>query len=535
MAEATTESLPTVGARIDSLSFGELRTAARDWYDQAAYWKSQFERAKERENEKDQKIEALEAEIRLWKQKIFGKKGEGKKSPDKIEGEILPENKNKKKNKKGHQPGKAGHKRREYNLEIIDEKKELTEDQTICTICGAAAVHKGLTHEAEIVEIEVKGYKRRVKRPQYHKTCSCPGTSAIISAPAPDRLIKNNNLGVSIWTYLLLMKFNFHTPLTRALSHLALYNIAIPVGTVTDGFRRIQPMFDPILESIKSTSLQDNHWHADETRWSVFISIEGKAGHRWYLWAYRSECGVYFQLKPSRGTEVPLEFFPEDIIGILSVDRYSAYKCLIKSRVGLILAFCWAHVRRDFIDAFKRWPKLEEWTVAWIHEIQELYHLDDLRRKEELETKAWVEADILLRKQVEVMKVKMDNELSSKSLHSESKKVLSSLSNHWEGLTVFLDHPHVPLDNNTAEQTVRGPGIGRNNYFGSGSEWSAQLASSMFSIFATLRLHKINPDEWLSSYLKACAAAGGKAPADISPFTPWAKNNNDKISLQSSA
>ena len=535
MEEATTEFLPTVGEKIDALSFGELRKAARDWYDQVAYWKSQHERAKEREILKDQKIEALEAELRLWKQKFFGKKGESKKSPSKIEEGLLPENKEKKKNKKGHQLGKSGHKRREYDLEIIDEKKELAEEQLRCPICDEIAVHKGLTHEAGIVEIEVKGYKRRITRPQYHKTCNCPTTPAIVSAPAPDRLIKNNNLGVSVWVYLLLMKFNFYTPLARVLKHLALYNTAIPVGTVTDGFRRIQPMFDPIIESIKSASLQDNHWHADETRWSVFVSIEGKSGHRWYLWAYRSKNGIYFQLEPSRGTEVPLEFFPEDIIGILSVDRYSAYKCLIKSRVGLILAFCWAHVRRDFIDAFKRWPQLEEWTIAWIQEIQELYHLDGLRRKEELETKAWVEADGQIRKQVESMKVKMDNELSIKSLHSESKKVLASLSNHWEGLTVFLDHPHVPLDNNKAEQTVRGPTIGRNNYFGSGSEWSAELASSMFSIFATLRLHKINPDEWLSSYLKACAAAGGQAPADISPFTPWANGHKNKTSIQSSA
>ncbi|KRP35457.1 MAG: hypothetical protein ABS34_10980 [Opitutaceae bacterium BACL24 MAG-120322-bin51] len=240
-------------------------------------------------------------------------------------------------------------------------------------------------------------------------------------------------------------------------------------------------------------------------------------------------------MEPSRGTEVPLEFFPIDIIGILSVDRYSAYKCLIKTIKGLILAFCWAHVRRDFLDAFKRWPKLEQWTVAWILEIRELYRLDALRRKIEIESENWVEADTQIRKHIDVMKEKMDDELAMESLHPESKKVLTSLSNHWEGLTVFLDHPHVPLDNNRAEQTVRDPSIGRNNYHGSGSCWSAKLASYLFSIFATLRLHKINPDEWLNSYLKACAAAGGKPPEDISPFTPWVIRHQDKISIESSA
>ena len=43
----------------------------------------------------------------------------------------------------------------------------------------------------------------------------------------------------------------------------------------------------------------------------------------------------------------------------------------------------------------------------------------------------------------------------------------------------------------------------------------------MFSIVATLRHWKINPRRWLTWYLEACAAAGGRAPEDIQPFLPW--------------
>ena len=58
--------------------------------------------------------------------------------------------------------------------------------------------------------------------------------------------------------------------------------------------------------------------------------------------------------------------------------------------------------------------------------------------------------------------------------HSEE---LTSLDQHWPGLTVFVDHPEVPLDNNTAERCQRGPVLGRKNYDGSGSLWSGRLAS----------------------------------------------------------
>jgi hypothetical protein len=39
---------------------------------------------------------------------------------------------------------------------------------------------------------------------------------------------------------------------------------------------------------------------------------------------------------------------------VLLVDRYSAYKAMIWVKDGvLVLAFCWAHVRRDFIRVGK--------------------------------------------------------------------------------------------------------------------------------------------------------------------------------------
>jgi len=37
--------------------------------------------------------------------------------------------------------------------------------------------------------------------------------------------------------------------------------------------------------------------------------------------------------------------------------------------------------------------------------------------------------------------------LADPDLHQIQKKVLSSLSNHWAGLTVFLDHPQTPMAN----------------------------------------------------------------------------------------
>ena len=87
-------------------------------------------------------------------------------------------------------------------------------------------------------------------------------------------------------------------------------------------------------------------------------------------------------------------------------------------------------------------------------------------------------------------------------------------------MTVFVDRPEVPPDNDTAERALRGPVVGRKNYRGSGAVWSGELAAMPFSIFQTSCLWDVNPRAWLRAYLEGCAR-GGEAPADVSEYLPW--------------
>src|SRR4029077_3250153 len=111
--------------------------------------------------------------------------------------------------------------------------------------------------------------------------------------------------------------------------------------------------------------------------------------------------------------------------------------------------------------------------------------------------------------------------LQEPTLHLAKQKVLSSLHTHWEGLTVFVGRPEVAMDNNMAERSLRNPVVGRKNYYGSGSVWSAHLAARMFSVVQTVLLRGLNPHHCLYTFLQACAENGGKCPTDLSSFLPW--------------
>jgi transposase len=103
-----------------------------------------------------------------------------------------------------------------------------------------------------------------------------------------------------------------------------------------------------------------------------------------------------------------------------------------------------------------------------------------------------------------------------------ARKVLQSMKNHWAGLTVFVEQPWLALDNNTAERAIRPAVVGRKSFYGSGSQWSGQLAATMYSVLMTAKLWGLNARTWLSQYLHACADNGNRAPPDLSAFLPWA-------------
>lgn len=119
------------------------------------------------------------------------------------------------------------------------------------------------------------------------------------------------------------------------------------------------------------------------------------------------------------------------------------------------------------------------------------------------------------------MQTRCEADLQEPDLHLTKQKVLSSLHNHWEGLTVFLTRPEAAMDNNAAERRLRNPVVGRKNYYGSGSVWSAHLAAMMFSVIQTVLLWGLNPHHWLHAFLQACAENGGQSPTDLRSFLPW--------------
>ncbi|HRA43359.1 MAG TPA: transposase, partial [Gammaproteobacteria bacterium] len=110
-----------------------------------------------------------------------------------------------------------------------------------------------------------------------------------------------------------------------------------------------------VYNEIAEFNRQDEHfWNADETHWEVFAEQEGKSGNRWYLWVFAALKSVVFFIDPTRSKSVPKNHLGNSA-GVVVVDRYKAYFVLLGSG-KIVLMFCWAHVRRDFLTHAKKYP-----------------------------------------------------------------------------------------------------------------------------------------------------------------------------------
>ena len=249
-------------------------------------------RALQREAQLKVENERLQALLRLREQQLFGRKTETSAATAPAASDA-PHADSPPRRPRGQQRGGPSPKRRDYShLPAVVEDKVLPPDQCHCSRCGQPFADFPGTEDSTILEIDVRAHRRVIRRRRYRPTCSCGAHPGIVTAPPPDRLIPKSMLGISILVTVLLDKYLFYRPTYRLLADWRSHGLDLSLGTLTDGLKRMVPLLEPVYEALVKRS-------------------QGRTG------------GGPLQGVPSGRNKV---------------------------KSGLIvLAFCWARVRRDFL------------------------------------------------------------------------------------------------------------------------------------------------------------------------------------------
>ena len=429
---------------------------------------------------------------------------------------------------RGQQRGSPGHGRTPRPaLEEKEERQEPPEDARMCSCCGKPYVANG-EHSSSVIEIAVKAHIRRIVRPRYRRGCDCASSPLEVTAPPPARLFPRTPYGTSVWARILYERFACFRPLRQVAAWMTDQGLAIAPGTIAGSVRRFLPLFAPLAEAILAHQNEMAVRHGDETGWRIQALSETGRSRRAWLWISVGKDAVYYLIDPSRSAEAAMKLFGS-VKGtvFLVCDRYVAYTKMARELDGkVILCWCWIHQRRDFIECAAGQAKLRQWCEGWVERFASVCRLNKERLKHydpalECRTPAFDAAQDELKKAVEELFAQAEAELAGLPAKARQGKALRSLLKHREGLSVFVDNPQVPMDNNVAERELRGAVIGRRLSFGSDSEDGADLTATMYSVIGTLALNGIDVLRWLEAWLEACAKNGGRPPDDLSPWLPW--------------
>jgi transposase len=343
---------------------------------------------------------------------------------------------------------------------------------------------------------------------------------------------------------LLCEKFVLGRPAHRIVASLAHDGLDVAEGTLAGVFAACADLLAPLAEVITERNSAAGHLHVDETSWNVYASVEGKDSHRWWCWVFVGPDTTVFTIAPSRSTKVLREQLgidtddddrlPDVLPGgrrlLLSSDFYVVYQILGRLD-GVDNLWCWSHIRRYFIRAGDAHPELAIWTAGWIERIAALYVAHTALGAAEPGSPAHTWAGAQFSAALNTIDAQRTAQTRHPDLlHPAAAKVLATLDREWDGLARHREFPELALDNNTSERALRGPVVGRKNYYGSGSVVSAQLASRVFTITATATRAGLNPLAYLRAYLDECARAGGTAPTGpaLTRFLPWAVSTADR-------
>ena len=431
--------------------------------------------------------------------------------------------------RRGQQLGAPGHGRTARpDIEVVEESWHPSEDELTCSSCGKRYVANG-KRSSEMYEIKIKAHKRKINKSRHRRACDCESSPLYVTAPAPVRLFEHTQYGISVWALLTYERYrNLRTyrGIARSFSD---HGIKISAGTLADSAKRLLPLFEPLYDAILAHQNEDRLRHADETSWRIQSLREMGGSQRAWLWVSVSKDSVLYKIDRSRSSEVAKVLFVDSVDCVFLVcDRYGSYKKMVRDFLKelnkkVILCFCWAHMRRDFIKCAAGDEQLEQWREQWIKRIAEMYELNKQRCDHYVSgnTPKFERAQAKLKEACDAMFAKAESELSELAEDADEWKPLKSLINHRQGLSVFVEHPQVPMDNNIAESALRGPALARKISFGSDSLEGARTSAILYTVLGTLSKNGIDILSWLKGWLTACAEDGRSPPEDLSPWLPW--------------
>lgn len=340
-----------------------------------------------------------------------------------------------------------------------------------------------------------------------------------VRAPRPLEIVRRGMLAPSMIAHVLAQKYLMGLPFYRLEQQFAREGFALDRGTMCRYAEEIGAVLGFIVEAMRAEAIATAFCLSTDAT-GVSIQPEPlddgrhqpcRKGHFFVTLADRDH--VFFDYQAKHNSLAVWEMF-KGFKGYIQADAHVIYDALFRgippdgaeetaeeaakrgpppTEVG-----CWSHARRHMWEAAVcRYPL----GLEGMKRISALFDAD--RPLQDLPpAKRKLRRDQLLRPLVDDFFSWARDERSKLTSRSRIASALGYALNQEDALRRFLADGRLRLENNGAERALRSIAVGRKAWLFCGSDDHASAAGNLFSLVASCKLHRLDPEAYLADVIR---------------------------------
>jgi transposase len=352
------------------------------------------------------------------------------------------------------------------------------------------------------------GFSVLVKRVAKYEVSGKDGPT-VLGCETPKTLFPRGLLHSSVVAFILAQKFSLGVPHYRLEQHLGDQGIDLD--------RSIMCRYVEEAGGVLGATIVHAMWHDAITSASVISTDatsalvqpeKSKDGQRQackkgHFFTAVVDCDhVLFAYSEKHSQEFVKKLFG-GFTGYLQSDASNVYDILDRGPPNeddesVTLVGCWAHCRRYFFEAAICKHQI---GLQGLLRIRAVYAADDAFRKMP-PAKRKLMRDEHVRPLIDGFFEWVRATRSATPGRSLATKALGYAFNQEQELRRVLDDGRLPLDNTRSERSLRKIVVGRKNWMFYGSDTHAESAAAIFSLIASCRIHRIDPEQYLDEVLR---------------------------------
>ncbi len=421
------------------------------------------------------------------------------------------------------------------HLEHVKKVYHLVDAGRSCKTCDTELAVVG----EEFVRSELEFIPAQVRVIDYYRetlecrSCRKNDKPYMEKAEVPDPVILHSLASPSTLAWIMHQKFVNAIPLYRQEAEWQMLGVTLSRATMSNWLMvAARDWLIPVVNRLHQELLKEKYLHADETPIQVLQEEGRKNTTESYMWVYST--GQYgnhpirlFEYQPGRGGHYPKKFL-KGFTGYMHTDGYTGYDKVEK----IIRCYCWAHVRRKFVDALPKDVQSPEVTLAaqGIQFCNQLFEMEkvfrDLSQEERYKER--------LAKQMPMLEAFWAWAESSRQATPPKGKTSEALLyavKHKEGLMNYLKDGNCSISNNLAENSIRPFTIGRKNWLFSGSPKGAAASAAIYSLVETAKANGLSPHRYVEYILGDLPGIPFRQyPEILDDYLPWNPDIQKKCS-----